>query len=63
MAKTVTADTVAQITRNLADFGYEGLTIEQVQAEVDKSVQGEEPSNIIGKFVHGMLVENGYIEE
>ena len=61
--KVVTEDTVAQITHNLADFGYEGLTVEQVQAEVDKSMQGEEPSNIIGKFVHGMLVENGYIEE
>ena len=61
--KVVTEDTVAQITHNLTDFGYEGLTVEQVQAEVDKSMQGEEPSNIIGKFVHGMLVENGYIEE
>ncbi len=63
MAKTVTADTVAQITHNLVDFGYAGLTIENVQEEVDKALKGEEPSNIIGKFVHGMLVENGYIEE
>jgi len=63
MAEEITAEVLTQIAHNLADFGYEGMTLEVVQAEIDKISEGKEPDNIVGKFVHGMLVKNGYIEE
>ena len=63
MAVPISKDVVEQITANLVDFGYEGLTQDEVQAEVDKISRGEDVDNIISKFVHGMLVKNGYIKE
>ena len=63
MAVPISKDVVEQITANLVDFGYEGLTQDEVQAEVDKISRVDYVDNIIGKFVHGMLVKNGYIKE
>jgi hypothetical protein len=63
MAKPITDATIAQITRNLVQFGYEGLTEEVVQREVDNLTAGGSPTNAIGMFTRGMLIENGYIEE
>jgi hypothetical protein len=63
MAKEITADVVQQITRNLIEFGYEGLTAESVQAEVDKYQAGEKATGIIGMMTRDMLTKNGYIKE
>ena len=63
MAKEIPKEVVQQITHNLVDFGYDGLTEEQVQTEVDKLVAGEKPTNAVGMFTESMLIENGYIEE
>ena len=61
--KTITSATISKITRNLTDFGYDGLTVEEVQKAVDNVVEGEKPTDIVGMFVKKMLVENGYIED
>ena len=61
--KTITSATITKITRNLNDFGYDGLTAEEVQKAVDNVVEGEKPTDIVGMFVKRMLVENGYIED
>ena len=61
--KPITPAVVAQITRNLIEFGYKGLTREHVQEQIDKLVVGEKPTGAIGMFTRGMLVENGYMEE
>ena len=63
MAKEITAVVVQQITRNLIEFGYEGLTAESVQAEVDKYQAGEKATGIIGMMTRDMLTKNGYIKE
>jgi len=63
MAKEITADVVQQITRNLIEFGYEGLTAESVQAEVDKYQAGEKATGIIGMMTRDMLTKNGYLKE
>ena len=63
MAKEITAEVVQQITRNLVEFGYEGLTTDHVQAEVDKYQAGEKATGIIGMMTRDMLTKNGYIEE
>ena len=63
MAKAITHDVVKQITRNLVQFGYDGLTEEHVQTAVDKLVAGEKPANAVGMFAQGMLVENGYMDK
>jgi hypothetical protein len=63
MAKEITADVVQQITRNLIEFGYEGLSAESVQAEVDKYQAGEEATGIIGMMTRDMLTKNGYLKE
>ena len=63
MAKEITADVIRQITRNLVEFGYEGLTEEHVQTAVDKLTAGEKPASAVGMFAQGMLVENGYMDK
>ena len=63
MAKEITKEVVQQITRNLVEFGYEGLTAESVQAEVDKLQTGEKATGIIGMMTRDMLTKNGYVEE
>ena len=63
MAKAITNDVIKQITRNLVQFGYDGLTEEHVQTAVDKLVTGEKPTNAVGMFAQGMLVENGYMDK
>jgi hypothetical protein len=63
MAKEITADVIRQITKNLVEFGYGGLTVDHVQTAVDKLKAGEKPTNAVGMFAQGMLVENGYMDE
>tara|TARA_R110000765_G_C18591766_1_gene567879 strand:- start:194 stop:379 length:186 start_codon:yes stop_codon:yes gene_type:complete len=60
MPKLITPDVVKQITKNLVEFGYEGLTEESVQAEVDKFLAGEKATGIIGMMTRDMLTKNGY---
>ena len=63
MTKTITPAVVRQLTKGLVEFGYEGLTEETVQTEVNKLQAGEKATGIIGMMVRGTLVKNGYIEE
>jgi hypothetical protein len=63
MTKTITPAVVQQITKNLVEFGYEGLTEETVQTEVNKLQAGEKVTGIIGMMARDMLVKNGYIGE
>jgi hypothetical protein len=63
MAKEITADVIRQITRNLVEFGYEGLTEEHTQTAIDKLMAGEKPTGIIGMMTQGMLIENGYMDK
>lgn len=64
MSKTITSNTVEKIRRNLVEFGYKGLTREDVQEQVDKIVAGadKEELSVIGMFAKSMLEENGYID-
>ena len=63
MAKEITSDVVKQITRNLVEFGYDGLTEEHTQTAIDKLLAGEKPTGIIGMMTQGMLIENGYMDK
>ena len=48
MAKEITADVIRQITKNLVEFGYGGLTVDHVQTAVDKLKAGESPPMRLG---------------
>ena len=63
MAKEITSDVVKQITRNLVEFGYDGLTEEHTQTAIDKLMAGEKPTGISGMMTQGMLIENGYMDK
>ena len=58
----VAAEVVSQIRRNLVEFGYNGLTDENVATQVAKAQAGEELS-IIGMLAKDMLVKNGHWTE
>ncbi len=60
--KEITEGTIAQIGRNLRQFGYDDLTDEEVAAQVKAIQAGERPTNIIGMFARDMLEENGYLD-
>ena len=59
--KNITQKVVEAIHSNLKEFGYDSLTVEDVQAEVTKLLGGVRPTNIIGMFAKDMLEKNGYI--
>lgn len=61
MARPVTDAVIKAIQRNLTEFGYAGLTTEQVREQVDKVLAGEKPG-IIGMFAKTMLQEGGYLD-
>jgi len=54
---------VANITKNLQEFGYKDLTADFVQEKVDALIRGEEPTEIIGMMAKNMLIENGLLKE
>ena len=54
---------VANITKNLQEFGYKDLTVDFVQEKVDALIRGEEPTEIIGMMAKNMLIENGLLKE
>jgi hypothetical protein len=62
MAGEITAEHIKAIQKNLAQFGYSGLTVEHVREQIDKVLAGEK-TGIIGMFAKKMLVEAGLIDE
>ena len=61
--KAITDATIRQITRNLREFGYDGLTDQAVREQVEAVMTGERPANVIGMFARNMLVKNGYLAD
>ena len=54
---------VAEIHKNLKDFGYDNLTRDYVADEIKKLEPGVKPTNIIGLMAKDMLVKNGLMED
>ena len=54
---------VAEIHKNLKEFGYEDLTRDTVADEIKKLESGIKPTNIIGLMAKDMLVKNGFMED
>ena len=54
---------VAEIHKNLKDFGYDNLTRDYVADEIKKLEPGVKPTNIIGLMAKDMLVQNHLMED
>ena len=54
---------VAEIHKNLKEFGYEDLTRDTVADEINKLESGVKPTNIIGLMAKDMLVKNNLMED
>ena len=54
---------VAEIHKNLVEFGYENLTRDYVADEIKKLEPGVKPTNIIGLMAKDMLVQNHLMED
>ena len=54
---------VAEIHKNLKEFGYENLTRDNVADEIKKLESGVKPTNIIGMMAKDILVKNGLMED
>ena len=54
---------VAEIHKNLKEFGYDSLTRDYVADEIKKLESGVKPTNIIGLMAKDMLVKNGFMED
>ena len=54
---------VAEIHKNLKEFGYEDLTRDTVADEIKKLEPGVKPTNIIGMMAKDMLVKNRLMED
>lgn len=52
---------VKRITKNLVQFGYEGLTEEHVAKAYDNVMAGEQPKGIISMMPKSMLEEAGLL--
>ena len=48
---------VRGIIRNLTEFGYSGLTFEDVREKVDAIERGEPGTDIVSRFATNMLIE------
>ena len=59
----ITASHIANITKNLQEFGYRDLIVDFVQEKVDALIRGEKPTEIIGMMAKNMLIENGLLED
>ncbi len=59
MAEIITAPVIRKITANLREYGYSGITPEQVADQLRKL---ESERDIIGQFAAKMLLDNG-VEE
>ena len=60
---TITVANVKAITRNLRESYGPDITEDLIRGEIAKLREGQEPSNIIGKFTKGMLEEAGIITD
>ncbi len=60
---TVTDANVKAITRNLREFYGPDITEDLIRGEIAKLREGQEPTNIIGKFTKGMLEQAGIITD
>jgi len=54
---------VAEIHKNLKEFGYDNLTRDYVADEIKKLESGVKPTNIIGMMTKDILVKNGLMED
>jgi len=54
---------VAEIHKNLKEFGYKDLTRDSVADEIKKLEPGVKPTNIIGLMAKDMLVKNGHMKD
>jgi len=54
---------VAEIHKNLKEFGYDNLTRDYVADEIKKLESGVKPTNIIGMMANDILVKNGLMED
>ena len=54
---------VAEIHKNLKEFGYKDLTRDNVADEIKKLEPGVKPTNIIGLMAKDMLVKNGHVKD
>jgi uncharacterized protein YfeS len=54
---------VAEIHKNLKEFGYDNLTRDYVADEIKKLESGVKPTNIIGMMAKDILVKNGLMED
>lgn len=59
--KDITSGAILAIHRNLCEFGYTPLTVEEVKDQVALIKSGGKLS-IIGMFAKSMLLENGYLD-
>jgi hypothetical protein len=62
MLKEFTHEVALKITKNLKDFGYSDILVEEVEATSQRLIKGEEVPGIIAMFARNMLEENGYIQ-
>lgn len=70
MLKPITPNVIIAIRDNLVEFGYalvkfgyDGSSLDAVQAQVNRIVAGDTQLSIIGEFAKDMLVKNGYMEK
>jgi hypothetical protein len=62
-AQDLTPRSVASIKAALTDFGYHGLTTEQVEDGGRHLLAGGEPRDIIEMFMRGMLRDAGVLKD
>jgi hypothetical protein len=60
---TLTDRSIASIRSSLVEFGYTGLTTEEVREASNRMLAGEKPGDIIDMFVQRMLREAGVLKE
>ncbi len=59
----ITVSNVKAITRNLQESYGPSITEDVIRAEIAKLKEGQQPTNIIGKFTKGMLETAGILTD
>lgn len=63
-APTLTDRSVESIRKALADFGYTGLTVEEVRATSDRLLAGGDvDGDVIAMFIRDMLRDAGVLKD
>jgi hypothetical protein len=60
---TLTERSIESIRSSLVEFGYSGLTTEQIRDASNRLLAGGKPVDIIDMFVARMLRESGVLKE